>query len=131
MKLNTLRIPCLSLASSEDFYTQTLGLKKLFGSREEGFIGIALENAQLLLEPEEPGEFESGRYLGFSLEVSDLDAFYEDMIKKGVRFTHKPKTQDWGAKMTHVIDPNNNSFSVINASLSAAMALNPPDNSTV
>ena len=69
MKVNTLRIPCRNLVQSEDFYTNLLGLEKSYGSSGEGYVGYKIENADILIENEEDGEFESGRYLGFSIEV--------------------------------------------------------------
>ena len=96
MKVNTLRIPCRDLVESENFYTNILGLNKIYGSPEKGFVGYRLENADILIEPEEPGEFESGRYLGFSLEVRDIASFYNDYLKKGVQFSGPPERQFLG-----------------------------------
>lgn len=62
MKLNTLRIPCRDLARSETFYARCLGQKPAFGSVQDGYVGFQLDNVTVLLEPEEPGEFECGRY---------------------------------------------------------------------
>ena len=101
------------MVESENFYTNILGLKKIYGSLEKGFVGYRLENADILIEQEEPGEFESGRYLGFSLEVRDIASFYNDYSKKGIRFSGPPEKQFWGGVMTHIEDCNGNSFSVI------------------
>ncbi|USD43211.1 VOC family protein [Vibrio sp. SCSIO 43135] len=113
MKLNTLRIPCADLNESEVFYTEKLGLTKVFGSVADGFIGYQLENVQVIIEPEESGEFESGRYLGFSIEVENLADFYARLSECGVEFTGEPEPQFWGGLMTHVIDPSKNTFSVV------------------
>ncbi|NLR14425.1 VOC family protein, partial [Pseudoalteromonas peptidolytica] len=113
MKLNTIRIPCTSLKESEVFYTEHLGLLKLFGSEVEGFIGYKLDNVQVIIEPEEKGEFESGRYLGFSIEVDNLNQFYARLNERGVKFTGAPEEQFWGGLMTHIIDPSNNTFSIV------------------
>ncbi len=113
MKVNTLRIPCRDLAESENFYTNLIGLKKSYGSQKEGYIGFKIENADILIENEEEGEFESGRYLGFSIEVPDIHEFYRASTSKGVMFTGPPEPQAWGGIMTHVEDCNGNSFSVV------------------
>ncbi len=113
MKLSTLRIPCENLKNSELFYSNMLDMNKLFGSETEGFIGYQLENIQILLELEEKGEFECGRYLGFSLEVDDINEFYLVSKGKGVTFTGTPEKQAWGGLMTHVVDCNQNSFSIV------------------
>jgi len=113
MKVNTLRIPCRDLVQSEDFYTNLLGLEKSYGSPNEGYVGYKIENADILIENEEDGEFESGRYLGFSIEVPDIHKFYLSSASKGVTFTGPPERQAWGGVMTHVKDCNGNSFSVV------------------
>lgn len=113
MRLSTIRIPCRDLAKSEVFYRDKLGLDKLFGSPADGYVGLALDNAQLLLEPEEPGEFECGGYLGFSIAVDDIDAFYTSCIERGIEFTGPPEKQRWGGIMTHVKDGDGNVFSVV------------------
>ena len=115
MKVNTLRIPCKDLAESEAFYSNILGLTKAYGSQEQGFVGYHLENAKLMIETEAEGEFESGRYLGFSIEVDDIGEFYRRISGKGGKFTGPPEKQVWGGIMTHLEDCSGNSFSVIQA----------------
>lgn len=113
MKINSLRIPCLDLKLSEQFYSKLLGFKKVFGSVSDGFVGYQLDNVQILLELEEKGEFECGRFLGFSIEVEDISTFYSTLYSKGVQFTGPPEPQFWGAMMTHIVDINGNSFSIV------------------
>ena len=95
MRMNMMRIPCLNLKESDIFYTEKLGLNKIFGSEDDEFIGYQLDNIQLLLELEEKEEFESGRFLGFSLEVKDMDHFYQKSIELGIIFTGPPEEQVW------------------------------------
>ena len=113
MKLSMLRIPCENMKESEEFYSNSLGMDKVFGSGSDGFIGYQIENVQILLEPEEKGEFECGRYLGFSLEVEGINEFYLSAKERGVSFTGPPENQAWGGIMTHIIDCNRNSFSIV------------------
>lgn len=80
MKLNALRIPCTDMNAAEDFYANKLKLEKIFGSLQEGFDGFKIEYVNIIIEPEEKGEFESNRYLGFSVSVDDIDTFYKAMI---------------------------------------------------
>ena len=54
-----------------------------------------------------------GRFLGFSLEVKDMDHFYQKSIELGIIFTAPPEEQVWGGIMTHVIDCSGNTFSVV------------------
>ena len=54
-----------------------------------------------------------GRFLRFSLEVKDMDNFYQKSIELGIIFTGPPEEQVWGGIMTHVIDCSGNTFSVV------------------
>ena len=54
-----------------------------------------------------------GRFLGFSLEVKDMDNLYQKSIELGIIFTGPPEEQVWGGIMTHVIDCSGNTFSVV------------------
>ncbi len=113
MKMHMMRVPCIDLTESEQFYSQKLGLDKIFGTADDGFIGYQLDNIQLLLEIEEKGEFECGTFLGFSLEVDNIDIFYATAQKQGVHFTGPPEKQSWGGLMAHIIDSSKNTFSVV------------------
>lgn len=113
MKLSMMRIPCKNLRDAELFYSSKLGMRKVFGSESEGFIGYQLDNTQVLLELEEIGEFECGKYLGFSLEVSDINDFYRVAKENGITFTGAPVKQDWGGIMTHIVDCSRNTFSIM------------------
>jgi len=113
MRFNTMRIPCVHIGEAENFYSGLLGSNKAFGSEADGYVGFDIENVTILLEPVEADEFESGRYLGFSLEVEDIEAFYERMQQQGVSFTGPPERQFWGGIMTHVKDCSGNVFSIV------------------
>ena len=115
MRLNTIRIPCLHLDEAEKYYSILLDLEKAFGSVQERFIGFILENVTILLEPVEEGEFEAGRYLGFSLETEDIESFHNTMKHRGVKFTGIPEKQGWGGLMTHIEDCSGNVFSIVQA----------------
>ena len=113
MRICAVRIPCHDLEECSLFYETAIGLTKAFGGIEQGYVGFQLENSQLLVEPQEQGEFECGRYLGFSVEVEDIYLFYSECQKRGVTFTGPPEAQHWGGVMTHAKDCNGNTFSVI------------------
>lgn len=113
MHVGMIRIPCKNLVEAEHFYTQQLGLALCFGSADDGFIGYQLDNLQIMIEAEEQGEFETGRFLGFSLVVADISAAYQAWLAKGVTFTGPPETQEWGGIMTHIVDCSGNSFSLV------------------
>ena len=113
MRLAAIRIPCNDLAESGLFYEQQIGLEKSFGSSKEGYIGFNLDGVTLLLEPAEQGEYESGKYLGFSIEVDNVFDFYNTLSARGVEFTHAPEAQTWGAMMTHIRDCSGNVLTIV------------------
>lgn len=113
MKISAIRIPCEDLEQAQDFYADVVGWKKLFGSSRDGYIGFELGEAIVLLEPAEPGEFETGRYLGFSVAVSNIATFYAEAQARGLVFTGPPAAQTWGGLMTHAQDPSGNTFSIV------------------
>ena len=113
MRMGMMRIPCGDLAKSEIFYSDKLGLQKTFGGSADGYIGYSLENVDILIEPEEKGEFECGRFLGFSLVVEDIGQAYKSFLTKGIEFTGSPEKQIWGGIMAHIVDNSGNSFSLV------------------
>jgi len=115
MRVHTVRIPSLDLSESEDFYSLLFGIGKTFGDETQGCIGFVLENVSILLEPIEAGEFDAGRYLGFSLEVPDVLSLY-NRLNEVVRFSGPPQEQEWGGIMTHVTDSSGNTLSIVEVS---------------
>ena len=112
MRIHTIRIPCTDMNDSESFYSMLLGQEKSFGDTSHRYIGFVLENVSVLLEPIEVGEFEAGRYLGFSLEVPDIHEIY-DKLSGMANFTGPPESQPWGGMMTHVSDSSGNILSIV------------------
>ncbi len=113
MRVQALRIPCKDLAQAERFYARALGRAKAFGDAGQGFVGFALDNVTVLIEQQDPDEFESGRYLGFSLAVDDIDNYYRQGVDDGLPFLHPPERQAWGGTMTHLRDDDGNVFSIV------------------
>jgi len=113
VRMHTMRVSCRDLQESENYYTNILGLNKLFGSTAAGFVGYELDNVNLMIEPQELGEFECGNFLGFSLIVEDINEFYRERLKKGAEFTGPPEMQVWGGIMTHLKDCSGNTFSIV------------------
>jgi len=118
VRIHTIRIPCVDMTHSEKFYSRLVGSGRTFGDSDQGYIGFVLENVTVLLEPVEVGEFEAGRYLGFSLEVPSIMEFYEG-LKDEVQFSGPPENQPWGGIMTHVTDSSGNILSIVEVSSDA------------
>ena len=51
-----------------------------------------------------------GRHTGVGFIVDDLDAWYADLSKKGVRFSMPPERQPWGGYLALFEDPDGNTF---------------------
>ena len=92
MKFNRL-IPELAvshLRNSLGFYSDVLGFVTLYDRKEEGFIFLEKEGAQLMLEqyekdarmvngvPEKP----FGRGINFQIEIADVDALHKKLTDK-------------------------------------------------
>jgi predicted enzyme related to lactoylglutathione lyase len=92
MRVNTIRIPCSALKLAAASYSVLLGRTKL----------------------EDAGDLEAGRYLGFSIEVSDIARLYRDLEDR-IAFVGPPEKQPWGGTMAHVEDTSGNSLSIVEA----------------
>ena len=53
---------------------------------------------------------EGDRHTGIGIVVPDVDAAYEELNAKGVRFTMAPSRQPWGGYMAMFADPDGNVF---------------------
>lgn len=89
------------------FYRDTLGLPLRFADESYGHASFATEGALFSLQKDDRAEF-SGRHTGIGFGTKDLDAEYERLKSKGVRFTQSPKKMDWGGYMSLFADPDGN-----------------------
>jgi catechol 2,3-dioxygenase-like lactoylglutathione lyase family enzyme len=69
--------------------------------------------AELVQPGATEGEALVGRFVGVCSRVDDLHERYETLTKKGVKFTLPPEKQDWGGSLTHVQDPDGNTFTLL------------------
>jgi predicted enzyme related to lactoylglutathione lyase len=91
---------------SIEFYTQKLGFE--LRNNNEHWITVAPKGSRTLLhlcqsEKPEPGN------TGVWLHVDNLEKSYDELSKKGVKFTKAPKDEGWG-KYAMVSDPDGNEF---------------------
>ena len=47
---------------------------------------------------------------GISLAVKDIEATYNSLVEKGVKFSGPLQDMPWGDKATWLIDPDGNAF---------------------
>jgi len=102
------------LGRAIEFYGSTLGLVLRHEDREHGYasfvagpVGLGLAEVRSD-SPEAPGLV--GRHTGVGLGVADLAKAYEDLRRRGVRFTMPPQKQPWGGFMAMFADPDGNLF---------------------
>lgn len=117
MKLYAVRIFVDDFNTACDFYGNTLGLPSRNRNDEIGWAEFDVGGASLGIEQAAPGEEESadlvGRFVGVSLQVNDIDAVYERLVEKGVRFTGPPVKQPWGGTLAHFDDPAGNTLTLL------------------
>lgn len=101
------------------FYTETLGIPTTYRSDELGWAQLATGEGQLALERVTPGDEEGaelvGRYVGVSLQVADIHATHETLVKRGVEFVSPPRRQPWGGLLAHLRDPDDNVLTLLGA----------------
>jgi len=113
MRLSAMRVPVTDMVESGEFYTILLGKAPEGGDADAGFMVWHLENGDFIIEPEEPGEFEAGRFLGLSIGVDDIAGFYRQALDRDIEFAGEPEVQDWGGTLAHVEDPDGNFLSIV------------------
>ena len=108
-----------------DFYVNKLGWEK----RDDMPVGENYRwltvapvggDAQLALEPPYISDRESGGDTGISLNVDNIDETFKTLVERGVTFNDEkgvsvtaPQVMPWGAKAAWMVDPDGNSFFVI------------------
>lgn len=99
------------------FYTETLGIPVAFRDDETGWAQFATGEGQLALEraaPDDPGAGALvGRFVGVSLEVTDVEATHKALVERGVEFLAPPERQPWGGVLAHLRDPDGNVITLL------------------
>ena len=99
------------------FYSETLGMPVAFRSDEIGWAQMATGEGQLALERVDPSDQEGqaliGRFVGVSLQVSDILMTYQTLAERGVEFLAPPEKQSWGGMLTHLRDPDGNILTLL------------------
>jgi predicted enzyme related to lactoylglutathione lyase len=113
-RIASIRVFVFDLGAARKFYEVTLGL----AGRTDGedYSTFTLGDVRLIIEPVEPtSEYALlvGRFTGFSFEVADVNAAYEDLKGRGVAFLDPPETQPWGGILAHFEDPDENVLTIV------------------
>jgi lactoylglutathione lyase len=107
------------LAKCTAFYRDTLGLQVRESESTSNSVSFQMGNAYFfLLEISGATRMVSSEPLDFSMEgsprvllaagVEDVDAAYESLSAKGVRFLRSPTDQPWGLRTAYFADPEGN-----------------------
>ena len=96
-----------------EFWEKKVGLELRHAEREHRYASFDAGPVSLGLArvtPESPEAGRIGRHTGVGLGVADLEAAYEELRERGVRFTMEPTRQPWGGFMGLFADPDGNVF---------------------
>ena len=110
-------MPIIAVPSVDDarsFYVDTLGFQHVMGmlgkDGQLDFCTVALAGAKVrLMRPQERTDgtnaTSSKRPVEIYLEVSDVDAYHDQLKKRGVKVTSPLTDQWWGDRTFTVMDP--------------------------
>ena len=118
-RLYTVRIFALDWERMTAFYRDILELPEKFSDPAMGWAEFDVGGPSLAIERTEESDAEaeslSGRFLGISLSVDDIDATYELLRGRGVNFVGPPARQPWGGVLAHFEDPERNVITLLGA----------------
>jgi lactoylglutathione lyase len=97
-----------------DFYTNVLGFETITNepiSPNARWIEVSPPGAETHLALWTPPGLEDriGTFSGVVFRCNDIDATYEELKKRGVKFTEEPRDQP-GGTMAQFVDPDGNTF---------------------
>jgi len=102
--LNQFTLPAADYAASVAFYKQ-LGLTQIVDSPDNGYARFeAINGVTLSIHV---GDGEAGGATTY-LESGALDAWVAYLARRGVRFDHMPKDEEWGWREARLTDPAGN-----------------------
>ena len=105
-------LPTEDLAAAKVFYVGALGFRVLWEASEDGhagLMGVARGTIQITLDSPMDGH---GRNACVSLEVEDVDAYYNEWSDK-VPDLRPPRDEEWGARTIGLRDPSGNTIFVM------------------
>jgi predicted enzyme related to lactoylglutathione lyase len=101
-----------------DFYMNVLGWEKAMdnpmgeGMRWLTVVPPGAATQLVLAHTSWAGEVKGGN-TGISLVAPDIDATYETLLARGVKFKQPVEVMPWGAKATWFSDPDGNEFFLV------------------
>ncbi len=104
MKFNALipELTVLDIDRTKQFYIDILGFKMEFERKEDNFIFLSFQGAQMMFEAyHEDGwniahmEYPYGRGVNFEIGVSDVEKLYNKVLKAGIKPYRELKTNSY------------------------------------
>ena len=122
-KLMATELIVRDLATCTAFYRDILGLEVREGETTSDSVSFQIDNVYFfLLEARGAAQMVSSEPLDFSIEgsprvllaagVEDVNAAYETLSTKGVRFLRPPIDQPWGLRTAYFVDPEGNPWEI-------------------
>jgi len=116
-KLYAVRVFSRDWEATTRFYREILTLPEKFSNPELGWAEFDIGGPSLAVERIDPGDEEglalTGRFLGISLEVEDVEGTYRKLLARGVDFLEPPARQPWGGVLAHCRDPEGNVLTLL------------------
>jgi lactoylglutathione lyase len=97
-----------------DFYTNKLGFEKRadISVGDYRWIEVVPPGAETALVLE-PGRGTVGTLTSIVFTTDDMPATYEQLRGRGVHFTEEPSRQSWGGMQARFVDPDGNTFVLV------------------
>jgi predicted enzyme related to lactoylglutathione lyase len=101
-----------------EFFVGVLGMEKRQDQRfgaEMRWLTVAPVGAvtEIVLTQGYAMDNRVGTFSGTVLGTDDIQATFEDWKAKGVQFTQEPKLQPWGIMQAQFVDPDGNSYVLV------------------
>lgn len=93
------------------FYRDVLDLP--LETADENFAQFATQGTRFYLHRLQDKTPLRSRALEIHFEVSDVDAVYDKLLARGVRFEDRPANMPWGTRMAAFRDPEGNAIEII------------------
>lgn len=113
-RINHVSFAVSDLKETTRFYEEVLGLRKT--GEWSTYVIFDVGGVELAFGPGGRKGGKAGRVEGVPeifMAVDDVDAEYERLKAKGVRFVGEPKDQYWGRRTVTFLDPDENRFTLV------------------
>lgn len=116
-KMHSQRVFCFNWDECVSFYKNIVGLPIKIINKDIGWVEFDLGGVTLAIERQDENETASqnlvGRFIGFSIQVEDVELIYQELASKGVEFEGLPEWQPWGGVLAHFKDPDKNIITLV------------------